>query len=110
MVSEVRETAAEENGVQRASEPANGVSSVIQSRTEESSGTASTAKRMNTVVTPDAEGSLREAASQIERAFSRPDSSAALREASEAYQGEASAREAIAQQQTIAVASVNVMA
>jgi hypothetical protein len=63
------------------------------------------------VASPDAEGSLREAASQIVRASEGPDSSAALRNASEAYQSEASERDAIAQQQkNNGATSVNVMA
>jgi hypothetical protein len=63
------------------------------------------------VAAPDTEGSLREAASQIARASSSADTSAAVRNASEAYQAQASARDALArQQQNNGATSVDVMA
>jgi hypothetical protein len=67
--------------------------------------------RVPVVANPDAEGSLREASSQIARASSGPESSAALRNASEAYQSEAAARDTIArQQQNNGSTSVDIMA
>ncbi|MGA2381768.1 MAG: hypothetical protein ABSG85_20915 [Spirochaetia bacterium] len=106
-----RETAAQENDARRIAESVSGASPAAQGRPEENSGPVSAGTRVQVAASPDAEGSLREAASQIARASSGPDSSAALRNASEAYQSEANARETIAQQQqNNGATSVNVMA
>jgi hypothetical protein len=108
---DARETAAQENDARRIAESVSGASPAAQGRPEENSGPVSVGTRAPIVASPDAEGSLREAASQIVRASEGPDSSAALRNASEAYQSEASARDAIAQQQkNNGATSVNVMA
>ncbi len=108
---DARETAAQENDARRIAESVSGASPAAQSRPEENSGPVSEGTRVQITAAPDAEGSLREAASQIARASSGPDTSAALREASQAYQSEASARDAIAQQQqNNGATSVNVMA
>jgi len=106
-----RETAAQENDARRIAESVSGASPAAQGRPEENSGPVSVGTRVQITAAPDAEGSLREAASQIARASSGPDTSAALREASEAYQSQASARDAIAQQQqNNGATGVNVMA
>jgi len=108
---DARETAAQQNDARRVAESVSGASPAALSRPEETSGPVSIGTRAPIVATPDAEGSLREAASQIARSSSGPDSSAALREASEAYQSQASARDAIAQQQkNNGATSINVMA
>lgn len=106
-----RETAAQENDARRIAESVSGASPAAQGRPEESSGPVSAGTRVQVAASPDVEGSLREAASQIARASSGPDSSAALRNASEAYQSQANARDTIAQQQkNNGATSVNVMA
>jgi hypothetical protein len=92
-----REAAAQENDARRIAEASSGASPAVQTRPEENSGSSST--RVQIVATPDTEGTLREAQSQIARASSGPDSSAALRQASEAYQSQAMARQNLAQQQ-----------
>jgi len=106
-----RESAAQENDARRVAESVSGASPAAQGRPEESSGPSSTGTRVQVVATADAEGSLREAASQIARASSSTDSSAALRNASEAYQNAASARQTMArQEQNNGATSVDVMA
>jgi hypothetical protein len=106
-----RESAAQENDSRRIAESVSGASPAAQGRPEDTSGPVSAGTRVQVVASPDAEGSLREAASQISRASSGSDSSAALRNASEAYQSEASARDAMArQQQNNGATSVDVMA
>jgi hypothetical protein len=106
-----REIAAQENDARRVSESVSGASPAAQGRPEGNNGPVSVGTRVPVVATPDSEGSLREAASQLARASSGPDSSIALRDASQAYQSEASARDAIAQQQqNNGVMNVNVMA
>jgi hypothetical protein len=106
-----RETAAQENDARRNAESVSGASPATQGRPEENTGPASAGTRVQVAASPDTEGSLREAASQIARASSGPDSSAALRNASDAYQSEANARDTIArQQQNNGAASINVMA
>lgn len=81
-------------------------------RPEENNAPVAAETRVQVAPTPDAEGSLREAASQIARASSAgPDSSAALRNASEAYQSEAAAQDAVArQQQNNGATSIDMMA
>jgi hypothetical protein len=106
-----RESAAQENDARRIAESVSGASPAAQGRPEERSGPVSAGTRVQVVATPDVEGSLREAASQIARASSGPDSSAALRNASEAYQSVANARDAIArQEQNNGVRGIDVMA
>jgi hypothetical protein len=106
-----RESAAQENDARRTAESVSGASPAAQGRAEDTSGPVSAGTRVQVVAAPDAEGSLREAASQISRASSGSESSAALRNASEAYQSEASARDAMArQQQNNGATSVDVMA
>ena len=111
-----RETAAQENDARRNAEAVSGASPAALARPEQNAGPRRTrvlraGTRAQVVATPDAEGSLREASSQIARASSAPESSAALRSASEAYQSEASARDTIArQQQNNGATSVDVMA
>ena len=106
-----REVAAQENDAGRNAESVSGASPATQSRPENTTGPVSTGARVQVAASPDAEGSLREAASAIARAASGPDTSAALRNASEAYQSEANARGTIAQQQqNNGATSINVMA
>jgi hypothetical protein len=106
-----RETAAQENDARRTAESVSGASPASQGRPEDSSGPVASGTRVQVVATPDTEGSLREASSQIARASSGPESSAALRNAAEAYQNEASARGDIAkQQQNNGATSIDVMA
>jgi hypothetical protein len=105
------EAAAQENDARRVSESVSGASPASQGRIEENTGPVSVGTRVQIVTSPDIEGSLREAASQIARASSGADSSAALRNASEAYQSQGSARDAIAQQQqNNGVTNIDVMA
>jgi hypothetical protein len=105
-----RESAAQENDARRVAESVRGAAPAVQGRPEESSG-PSAGTRVQVIATPDAEGSLREAASQIARASASADSSAALRRASEAYQRVSSARQAMAsQEQNNGATSVDVMA
>ena len=69
-------------------------------RPEQINAPAPAETRVQVAPSPDAEVSLRDAASQIARASSAgPDSSAALRNASEAYQSEAAAQDMAARQQ-----------
>ncbi len=92
-------------------ESVSGASPASQGRPEDNSGPVAPGTRVQVVATPDTEGSLREASSQIARASSGPESSAALRNAAEAYQNEASARGDIAQQQqNNGATSIDVMA
>jgi hypothetical protein len=106
-----RETAAQENDARRTAESVSGASPAVQGRAEENSGPVASGTRVQVVANTDTEGSLREASSQISRASSGPESSAALRNASEAYQNEASARDAIAkQQQNNGATSVDILA
>ena len=109
---DARETAAQQNDARRTAESVSGASPASQARPEDSAGPASAGTRVPVVATPDTEGTLREAASQISRASSAgPDSSAALRNASEAYQGEAAAQDARArQQQNNGATSIDMMA
>jgi hypothetical protein len=105
-----RESAAQENDARRVAESVRGAAPSAQARPQESSG-PSAEMRSQVVATPDTEGSLREAASQIARASASADSSAALRSASEAYQGVSSARQAMAsREQNNGATSVDVMA
>jgi hypothetical protein len=100
-----RESAAQENDARRIAEADRGAAPAVQARPEENTA------RVQVVATPDTEGSLRESASQIARASASADSTAALRNASEAYQSAASARETIArQEQNNGATSVDVMA
>jgi len=106
-----RETATQENDARRTAESVSGASPASQGRTEQNAGPVASGTRVQVVATTDTEGSLREASSQIARASSGPESSAALRNASEAYQNEASARDEIAkQQQNNGATSINVLA
>jgi hypothetical protein len=106
-----RETAAQENDARRNAESVSGASPASQGRPEQSSGPVGTGTRVQVVATADTEGSLREASSQIARASSGPESSAALRNASEAYQSEATARDTIArQQQNNGATGIDIMA
>jgi hypothetical protein len=106
-----RETAAQENDARRNAEAVSGASPAAQERPAQSAGPSSVGTRVPVVATADTEGSLREASSQIARASSGPESSAALRNASEAYQGEAAARDAVAkQQQNNGETSIDVLA
>jgi hypothetical protein len=106
-----REAAAQENEARRNAEAVSGASPAAQARPEQNAGPVASGTRVPVVATPDTEGSLREASSQIARASSGPSSSAALRNASEAYQSEAAARETIArQQQNNGVTGINILA
>lgn len=106
-----RESAAQENNARRIAESVSGASPAAQGRPEQLPGPVSSGARVQVVAAPDTEGSLREAERQIARASSTPDSSAALRRASEAYQSQAAARENLAQQQRSGGAqSINIMA
>ena len=106
-----RETAAQENDARRNAEAVSGASPSSQGRPEQNAGPVASGTRVPVVATPDTEGSIREASSQIARASSGPESSAALRNASEAYQSQASARETIArQQQNNGATSINILA
>ena len=107
---DARETAAQENDARRTAESVSGAAPAVQAGPENNAAPAET--RVPVVATPDTEGSLREAASQIARASSAgPDSSAALRNASEAYQSEAAAQDALArQQQNNGATSIDMMA
>jgi hypothetical protein len=106
-----RETAAQENDARRNAEAVSGASPAALARPDQNAGPAQSGTRAEVVATPDTEGTLREASSQIARASSGPESSTALRSASEAYQSEAAARDTIArQQQNNGATSVDVMA
>lgn len=106
-----RETAAQENDARRVAQSVSGASPASQGRPVENSGPVNTGTRVPVVATADTEGTLREASSQIARASSGPDSSAALRNASEAYQSEASAREAVLKQrQSPGATGIDIMA
>lgn len=106
-----RETAAQDNDARRNAEAVSGASPAAQERPAQNAGPTASGTRVPVVATPDTEGSLREASSQIARASSGSESSAALRNASEAYQTEASARDALAkQQQNNGATSINVLA
>jgi len=106
-----RETAAQENNARRTAESVSGASPASQGRPEQNSGPVAEGTRVQVNATPDAEVSLREASSQIARASSGSASSAALRNASEAYQNEASARDAMArQQQNNGASGIDIMA
>ena len=94
-----REAAAQENDARRNAEAVSGASPAARQNLQQNAGPTSAGTRVQVVATPDTEGSLREASSQIARASSGPESSAAQRNASEAYQTEASARDTMARQQ-----------
>ena len=82
-----------------------------QARPAENNAPAPAEARVQVAPSPDTEGQLREAASQIARASSSAESSAAIRNASEAYQSAASARSDMAlQQQNNGATSVDMMA
>ncbi len=94
-----RESAAQENDARRIAESVSGASPAAQGRPQEASGPTSTGTRVQVVASPDSEGSLRESQLQLARSSSAPESTAAARAASEAYQAQASARESLSQQQ-----------
>jgi hypothetical protein len=94
-----REAAAQETDARQVAQSVSGASPAAQGRPEDASGPVSTGTRVAVNPTPDAEGSLREASAQIARASNGPDTSASLRNASEAYQSQAAARDTMAQQQ-----------
>lgn len=96
---DAREAAAQETDARQVAQSVSGASPAAQGRPEDASGPVSTGTRVAVNPAPDAEGSLREASAEIARASNGPDTSAALRSASEAYQSQAAARDTIAQQQ-----------
>jgi hypothetical protein len=111
-----REAAAQDNDARRNAEAVSGASPAALERPAQESpaqnaGPTASGTRVPVVATTDAEGTLREASSQIARASAGPETSAALRNASEAYQSEASARDMVAkQQQNNGATSINVLA
>jgi hypothetical protein len=94
-----QESAAQENDARRIAESVSGASPAAQGRPEQASGPTSTGTRMQVAASPDTEGSLRESQLQLARSSSGPESTAAARSASEAYQAQSSAMQDLAQQQ-----------
>jgi len=92
-------SAAQENDARRVAESESGASPAAQGRPEEASGPTSAGTRVQVVASPDSEGLLRESALQLARSSSGPESTAAARSASEAYQAQAAAMQNLAQQQ-----------
>lgn len=108
---DAREAAAQDNEARQVAASVSGASPAVQGRPEESPGPVSPGTRVPVAATPDTETSLRESSSEIARASNGPDTSAALRNASEAYQSQAAARDDLArQQQGNGATGVDVMA
>jgi hypothetical protein len=96
---DAREAAAQENDARQVARSVGGASPAALGRPEEEPGPVSPGTRVPVVATPDSEAVLQQSSAEIARASSAPDTSAALRSASEAYQSQATAREDIARQQ-----------
>jgi hypothetical protein len=96
---DAREAAAQENDARQVAQSVSGASPAAQGRAEEASGPVSPGTRVPVVATPDTETALQQSSAEIVRASNGPDSGAAARAASEAYQSQATAREDMARQQ-----------
>ena len=96
---DAREAAEQENDARQVAQSVSGASPASLGRPEEAAGPVSPGTRMPVVATPDTEAALQQSSAEIVRASNEPDSNAALRTASEAYQSQATAREDLARQQ-----------
>ncbi|HET6452003.1 MAG TPA: hypothetical protein VFI08_11865 [Spirochaetia bacterium] len=108
---DAREAAAQENDARQVAQSVSGASPAALGRPEESSGPVSTGTRVPVAASPDTETTLQQSSAEIARASSAPDTGAAQRAASEAYQVQASAQQDSArQQQGNGATSIDVMA